>query len=220
MKELRRDYDDELVKAITGRGEYGMKYSHLELSTDQWFSMTLKQRESYVRKIRGMAMLETLQGDNSPFQSLGVRIATQLQTTGLSVSWKEVQSPLNEVVLESVWAKAAKLCTSPGAIQCAPYCKENTPATPVYLVLSGSNSREFHSVECSDTLSAVVKCSCAGMKSSGICLHALAVCEKVGLLSQFLQYYSAKKQRLNLTKINLGGETRSPLCRKESKPTP
>ena len=51
MKELRKDYDDEFVKAITGRGEYSMKYSHLELSTDQWFSMTLKQRESYVRKI-------------------------------------------------------------------------------------------------------------------------------------------------------------------------
>ena len=48
MKEPRKHYDDDFVKAITGRGEYSMmKYSHLELSTDQWFSMTLKQRESY-----------------------------------------------------------------------------------------------------------------------------------------------------------------------------
>lgn len=187
MKELRKDYDDDFVKAITGRGEYSMKYSYLELSTDQWFSMTLKQRESYVRKIRGLTMLEVLQGDNSPLQSLGVRTATQLRTTGLSVSWKEIQSPLDEVVLESMWAKAAKLCTSPGAIQCVPHFEESTPATQVCLVLSGGNSREFHSVECSDTLPAVVKCSCAGMKSSGICSHALAVCEKVGLLSQFLQ---------------------------------
>ena len=67
-------------------------------------------------------MLEVLQGDSSPLQSLGVSTATQLQTTGLSVSWKKVQSPLDEVVHESMWAKAAKLCTSPGAIQCAPYC--------------------------------------------------------------------------------------------------
>ena len=102
-----------------------------------------------------------------------------------------------------MWTKAAKLCTSPGAIQCTPYCEENAPATPVYLVLSGSNSHEFHSVKCSGTLSAVVKCSCAGMKSSGTCSHALAVCAKVGLLSQFLQYNSAKKPRLNLSKINL-----------------
>ena len=43
-----------------------------------------------------------------------------------------------------MWEKATKLYTSPGAIQCAPYCEENTPVTPVYLVLSGSNSRKFH----------------------------------------------------------------------------
>ena len=142
MKELRKDSDDDFVKAISGRGEYSMKYSHLELSTDQWFSMTLKQSESYVRKTRGLTMLEVLQGDSSPrLQSLGVSTATQLQTTGLSLSWKKVQSPLDEVVLESMWVKAAKLCTSPGAIQCGPYCEENTPATPVYLVLSGSSSR-------------------------------------------------------------------------------
>ena len=154
MKELRKDYDDDFVKAITGRDEYSMKYSHLELSTDQWFSMTLKQRESYVRKIRGLTKLEVLQGVNSPLQSLEKRTATQLQTTGLSVSWRKVQSPLDQIVLESMWAKAANLCTFPGTIQCAPYCKENTPETPVYLVLSGSSSREFHSLECSGTLSA------------------------------------------------------------------
>ena len=46
MKDRRKDYDDHYVKAITGRGEYSMKYLHLELSTDQWISMTLKKRES------------------------------------------------------------------------------------------------------------------------------------------------------------------------------
>lgn len=99
-----------------------------------------------------------------------------------------------------MWAEAAKLSISPGAIQCTPYCEKNTLVTPVYLVLSGSYSREFHSVEYSDTLSAVVKCSCAWVKSSGVGRHALAVCEKVGWLSQFLQYCSAKKRRLNLKK--------------------
>ena len=44
MKELKKDYDDDCVKAVTRHGEYNMQHSHLELSTDQWFSMTLKQR--------------------------------------------------------------------------------------------------------------------------------------------------------------------------------
>ena len=68
-------------------------------------------------------------------------------------------------------------------------------------------------------MSKVATCSCTGMKSSGICSHALAVCEKVGLLSQFLQYYSARKQSLNLTKINLGGnKDRHPVGRKPNQP--
>ena len=40
------DYDDEFVKAITGRGEYTMKYTHLAVSKDQWFKMTVKHRDT------------------------------------------------------------------------------------------------------------------------------------------------------------------------------
>lgn len=46
MRQLRADYDDEFVKAITGRGEYSMKYNHLAVTTDQWFKMSVKQRET------------------------------------------------------------------------------------------------------------------------------------------------------------------------------
>jgi len=68
MKELRQDYDDEFIKAITGRGEYYMKYPHLALSNEQWFNMTVKQREAYVRKLRSMTMEEILQGECSAVQ--------------------------------------------------------------------------------------------------------------------------------------------------------
>ena len=50
-------------------------------------------------------------------------------------------------------------------------------------------------------------------------IRNLAVCEKAGLLSQFLQYYSAEKRRLNLTKINLGGnQDRHYVGRKPNQP--
>ena len=91
-----------------------------------------------------------------------------------------------------MWKKAAGLVASPSSIQRAPYCEKEVPATPVFLVVSGTNSHDFYSVECDPSLSTVAKCSCAGMKSSGICSHGLAVCEKQCLLSQFLQYYSTK----------------------------
>ena len=206
MKQLRRDYEDDFVKAITGRGEYRMKYSHLELTTDQWFNMTIEQRDTYVRKIRSLSMLEVLQGESCPLQSVGLRTSTESESCGLSCSFKTLQSPLDEAVLENMWKKAAGLVASPSSIQRAPYCEKVAPATPVFLVVSGTNSREFYSVECDPSLSTVAKCSCAGMKSSGIRSHALAVCEKQGLLSQFLQYYSTKKSSVNLTNINLGNK--------------
>ena len=57
------------------------------------------------------------------------------------------------------------------------------------------------------------------MKSSGICSHALAVCEKQGLLSQFLQYYSTKNSSVNLTNINLGNkQDRRSVGRKPNQP--
>ena len=37
-----------------------MNYPHLALSVDQWFKMTVKQRETYVKKMRRMSMAEVL----------------------------------------------------------------------------------------------------------------------------------------------------------------
>lgn len=114
MKQLRADYDDEFVKAITGRGEYAMKYTHLSVTTDQWFKMSVKQRDTYVRKLRAMTMAEVLQGERSS-------IVNVTSSGPLSASWESLQSPLDDVVLSSIWEKAIKIVTSPGAIQPAPF---------------------------------------------------------------------------------------------------
>ena len=38
------------MKAITGQGEYSMKYNHLAVNTDQWFKMSVKQRGNLCQK--------------------------------------------------------------------------------------------------------------------------------------------------------------------------
>ena len=50
MKQLRVDCDDECVKAITG-GEYTMKYTYFSVTTNQWFKMTVKQRDTICQKV-------------------------------------------------------------------------------------------------------------------------------------------------------------------------
>ena len=94
-KQLGADYDVEFVKAITGRGEYTMRYTHLTVTTDQWFKMTVKQCNTYVRKLRVMTMAEVMQEERSTvinFTSLGP----------LSASWETLQSPLDDVVLSNI----------------------------------------------------------------------------------------------------------------------
>ena len=94
MKQLRAHYDDEFVKAITGCGEYTMKYTHLAVTTDQWFKMTVKQRDTYVSKLRAMTMVEVMQGERST-------IVNFTSSGPLSPSWEILQSPLDDVVLSN-----------------------------------------------------------------------------------------------------------------------
>ena len=111
MKLLRADFDDEFVKAITGRGEYKMNYPHLALSVDQWFKMTVKQRETYVKKMQRMSMAEVLQGESRA-------IGHVAPVSPLSASWEMLDIPLDDVILRNIWEKAAKIVSSPGAVQC------------------------------------------------------------------------------------------------------
>ena len=140
-----------------------------------------------------------------------------LCTYFLLLSWDGVKSPLDSLVLANMWKKALNLVTSQGAIQNAPYSKDKPPATPTYLVISEGNPNTFHSIKCGPSLPIIVKCSCPGFASSGICSHALAVCEKQSLLSKYLDCYNAKQTGVNLTAINLGAKEDHNVGRKKSK---
>ena len=76
--------------------------------------MTVKQRDTYVRKLRAMTMAEVMQGKRST--------VVDITCSGpLSAPWEILQSPLDDVVLSNMWEKAAKIVTSPGAIRPAPF---------------------------------------------------------------------------------------------------
>ena len=210
MKQLRADYDDEFVKAITGRGEYSMKYNHLAVSTDQWFKMSVKQRESYVRKVRAMTMADVLRGEKSTIVNVS-------SSEPLSVSWTVLQSRLDDVVLRNIWEKAGKIVTSPGAIQPAPFFPNKQTADDTFLVVSESSCENFHTVKCNGSGSSVVKCSCSGFKSLAICSHALAVSEKEGLLTKYVDAFNSETS-LNITSINMAGKQDPNVGRKKSNP--
>ena len=210
MKQLRAHYDDEFVKAITGRGEYTMKYTHLAVTTDQWFKMTVKQRDTYVRKLRAMTMAEVMQGERST--------VVDITCSGpLSASWEILQSPLDDVVLSNIWEKAAKIVTSPGAIQPAPFFPSKQTTENTFLVVSESGYEKFHSVKCNGSVNIVVKCSCPGFKSLGICSHAVAISKKQGVLTKYLAAFH-RSTSLNITSINVAGKQDPNVGRKKRNP--
>lgn len=101
--------------------------------------MTVKQRDTYVRKLRAMTMAEVMQGERST--------VVNLTSSGpLSASWEYLQSPLDDVVLSNIWEKAVKIVTSPGAIQPAPFFPSKQTAENTFLVLSESGCENFHTV--------------------------------------------------------------------------
>jgi len=210
MKQLRAHYDDEFVKTITGRGQYTMKYTHLAVTTDQWFKMTVKQRDTYVRKLRAMPMAEVMQGERST--------VVDITCSGpLSASWEILQSPLDDVVLSNIWEKAAKIVTSPGAIQPAPFFPSKQTTENTFLVVSESGYEKFHSVKCNGSVNIVVKCSCPGFKSLGICSHAVAVSKKQGVLTKYLAAFH-RSTSLNITSINVAGKQDPNVGRKKRNP--
>ena len=185
-----------------------MKYTHLALTTDQLFKMTVKQRDTYVRKLRAMTMAEVLQGERST-------VANFTSSGPLSASWEILQSPLDDVVLSNIWEKAVKIVTCPEAIQPAPFFPSKQTAEKTFLVISGSGCENFHIVKCNGSVNTLVKCSCPGFKSLRICSHAVAVSEKQGLLTKYLDACN-RSTDLNITSINLAGKQDPNVGRKKS----
>ena len=162
------------------------------------FKMTVKQRDTYVRKLRAMTMAEVMQGERSTVVDI-------ICSGPLSAPWEILQSPLDDVVLSNMWEKAAKIVTSPGAIRPAPFFPSKQTTENTFLVVSERGCENFHTVKCNCSVSIVVKYSCPGFKSLGICSHAVAVAEKQGVLTKYLDSVN-RSTSLNITSINVAGK--------------
>lgn len=155
-------------------------------------------------------MAEVMQGEKST-------IVNVTSSEPLSVSWTILQTRLDDVVLRNIWEKAGKIVTSPGAIQPAPFFPSKQTADNTFLVVSKTNCDNFHTVKCNGSGNTVVKCSCPGFKSLAICSHALALSEKEGLLTKYVDAFNSGAS-LNVTSINMAGKQDPNVGRKKSNP--
>ena len=84
-------------------------------------------------------------------------------------------------------------------------------------MVSESGCENFLTVKCNGSVNTVVKCSCPGFKSLGICSHAVAVSEKQGVLTKYLDAFN-RSTSLNITSINVAGKQDPNVGRKKSNP--
>ena len=84
-------------------------------------------------------------------------------------------------------------------------------------MVSESGCENFRTVKCNGSVNTVVKWSCPGFKSLGICSHAVAVSEKQGVLTKYLDAFN-RSSSLNITSINVAGKQDPKVGRKKSNP--
>ena len=155
-------------------------------------------------------MAEVMQGESST-------VVNFTSSGPLSASWEILESPLDDVVLSNIWEKAVKIVTSPGAVQPAPFFPSKQTTENTFLVVSESGCENFHNVKCYGSINTVVECSCPGFKSLGICSHAVAISEKQGVLTKYLDAFN-RSTSLNITSINVAGKQDPNIGRKKSNP--
>ena len=209
IKEMVKQQQMEVEKAIIGYGQYHLRpqYSSLSVTEEKWFRMTQEQRQRYISKFNVATVHHmTTSGEPTTASTISAAAATssiadissvselisssdsdimvgRLGTTSMTLS-----VPLNEVVdkiklpyttMEGIWKKATALTAETNAVVPAPGFGDKDR-----MVKSKSGST-LHLVKVSDCQYSCDN-QCPQFKSINICSHVVAAAERNGDLVSFV----------------------------------
>ena len=122
LKELLFEQEQEVKKAVLGRGNYEQRcqYQSWHVSEAKWFSMTTVQREQHLQKFSTASVEVISRGEGDAATPICVG-QDQSLSLSLSVNFMSLAStriPLN--CLQGIWNKAAELLKTDNAIVTAP----------------------------------------------------------------------------------------------------
>lgn len=199
LKELVDSQRQEVIRSVTGRGEYRLisKFQHLSVSVQEWTRMRTDQRKSVVSAFDDTALNYGKGAQGKSSQSVPNLYNTP-QALSISADDSGIAT-LPIVLLQSIWKKASDLIANPKAITPAPGDNEKS-----CMVLSYSSSMP-HLVQHKGKGHFVCDSACLQWKSSAICSHTLACAEAVGNLSEFLIWFNASSSAPNITSVAMDG---------------
>ena len=196
-KELVHEQEQEVNKALLGRGKYELRnqYQSWHIPESKWFSMTTSQREQHIHKFSVASVMDISQCEGDA-HSICIG-QDQSLSSSLSVDFSALTDctrvPLN--CLQGIWNKAAELLKTDNAIVAAPGSDNGAK-----FVLSYRGSKP-HLVTPKKTEVFACDSDCANWKALGICAHSVAVAEMSGKLPVFIERVKKRKKTPSISKF-------------------
>lgn len=212
MKQLVLAQRDEVIRALSGRGQYQLdrEYAHLIVSPQQWIRMKPEQRKELIKQFDSMK-IKCHSGVITP----PVTVQPQMPQTSLPrlpseegiqlINHMSISAAnsniltLPKVTLEAMWDKANEYLQSKVDVVTAP---GNDPKAKMVSSRSGSLP---HFVQVVSPGHYICDKHCLQWTSSQICSHTLVAAEINGELRLFLQWYTSSDLQPNITQLAMAG---------------
>ena len=190
LKELINDQLQELENSIISKGKFSIKpsYNHLVVSESAWYKMSELERKGHIKKFH-----ETDPVPTSSVSSLNKSSDSVISSLSISQNAAVELTSLSRDIIDGIWAKAAKLLDTDGALAPAP------GLSPLARNVISTSKAGFHTVIVRSSKNAQFICDCPHFLSIKLCSHAVAAAEANNLLPNFLQ--SFKPVSPNITKL-------------------
>ena len=123
MQQLVESQRDEIVRAISGRGQYRLlpEFQHLSVSVNEWIKMRPEQRRISLQHFQEARLCSTPSAQKSEAASTSHLSASSQTPSRLSVSAENSGiSVIPIVTLNAMWTKAEELLSTDNCITAAP----------------------------------------------------------------------------------------------------
>ena len=176
---------EDIESAIFNHGPYRLapKFSCHEVSSDSWFQMSTKQKETHLKTFHSESMSE------EKSEQCDANRQPSASTQGhvhLSVDLVSGLTCAPAVTLQSIANKAIELLRKEGSVLVAPGCADSA----TFVVESQTSEKPHYVTQCKN---GKVTCNdCPGWKASKICSHAVALAEKTSTLAKYVKWLHQK----------------------------
>ena len=223
-QELRQFVDkhqaqENLVKKAvlqTDRWRFRDEYSHLQVDSDKWFSMSKKMQMAHLNRVYSEPLGPAIIFSSSQSPSTTASTSASTSSDELSFIYKNIinTSRVSTDTLKDIWTKAGCLTDTPGLV-----CKVPGQDGSDNRMVVSNTGNEPHYISRKPRGQFVCSGICPRFTAYKICEHIVAACEHSGNLKIFCDWWKCLKSGPNLDSLALSGLPKGVAGNKGGTPT-